>query len=445
MSRDGKLRLGAFIPAAGHHVAAWRHPGVPADPGHDFRHYVRVVQAAERAKFDAVFLADNSAVIGGGDRKDVLSRTAAAGFFEPVTLLSALAAVTERIGLIATVTTTYNEPYNVARKFVSLDHISGGRSGWNLVTSADPTEASNFGIDAHAAHDVRYARAEEFIDVVTGLWGSWEADALVNDKVAGRKFDPEKLHVLDHQGAFYAVRGPLNIARSPQGHPIKVQAGSSGPGRALAARTAEVVFTAQQTVEGAREFYADLKARVAAFGRDPDDVKIMPGIFPVVGRTEAEAQAKYQQLQELIDPVVGLSLLQVLVGDFDLSGYPIDGPVPELPETENWKSRQSLVLDAARRNGLTLRQLYLHIAGARGHRQVVGTPEQVADLMEEWFRTGAADGFNVMPPWLPGGLDDFIELVLPELRRRGLFRDEYEADTLRGNLGLPQPRDPHAG
>ncbi|MFT4047322.1 MAG: LLM class flavin-dependent oxidoreductase [Solimonas sp.] len=439
MSRQ--IRLGAFLPANGHHVAAWRHPDVPADAGHDFAHYKRIAQAAERAKFDAVFLADNTAVIGGGERKEVLSRTAAAGFFEPLTLLSGLAAVTERIGLIATVTTTYNEPYNVARKFASLDHLSGGRSGWNLVTSADPTEASNFGVDAHAAHAVRYERAEEFIDVVSGLWDSWEDDALVNDKRGGRKFDPDKLHVLDHRGQYYAVRGPLNIARSPQGHPVKVQAGSSEPGKALAARTAEVVFTAQQTLEGAREFYADLKQRLPAFGRHADDVRIMPGIFPVVGRTQAEAQAKYQALQDLIDPVVGLSLLAVLVGDVDLSGYPLDGPVPELPETENWKSRQALVLDAARRNGLTLRQLYLHIAGARGHWQIVGTPVQIADLLEEWFTTGAADGFNIMPPWLPGGLDDFIELVLPELRRRGLFRSEYEGRTLRENLGLPYPRN----
>lgn len=436
-----KIRLGAFIPAHGHHVAAWRHPDAPADGGHDFAHYVRVAQTAERGLFDALFLADNSAVVGGIERKDVLSRTAAAGFFEPLTLHSALAAVTRNIGLVATVTTTYNEPYNVARKFASLDHISGGRSGWNLVTSADPTEASNYGLDAHAAHAQRYARAEEFIDVVTGLWDTWEDGALLNDKAAGRKFDPDKLHALDHQGAYYSVRGPLNIARPPQGHPVKVQAGSSEPGKALAARTADLVFTAQQTLEDAQAFYADVKGRLPAFGRQPDELLILPGIFPVVGRSEQEAQDKFAALQDLIDPLVGLSLLSVLAGDVDLTGYDLDGPVPELPETENWKSRQSLVLEAARRNGLTLRQLYLHIAGARGHKQIVGTPAQIADLLETWFQHGAADGFNIMPPWLPGGLDDFVDLVLPELRRRGLFREAYEGRTLRENLGLSRPEN----
>lgn len=442
MAERSQLRLGAFLYPTGHHIAGWRHPDAQADAGSNFAHYVELAQLAERGKFDLIFMADG--VGTRGTDIEALSRTATryVAQFEPITLLSALAAVTRNIGFVATASTSYNEPYHIARKFASLDHISGGRAGWNLVTSSSEHEAHNFGRDEHYAHDERYERAEEFADVVTGLWDTWEEGAFPRDKQSGLYFDPEKQHVLNHKGKFFKVRGPLNVARSPQGHPVLVQAGSSEPGKELAARTAEVVFTAHQTFEDARAFYTDLKGRLRKYGRHADDLKVMPGIFPVVGRTIAEAEEKFEQIQELIHPVVGLALLSGMTGGFDLSAYPLDGPFPALPETNASKSRQRLLLDLAHRENLTIRQLYLRIAGARGHRQIVGTPAQIADEMQHWFTGGAADGFNIMPPHLPVGLRDFVDLVLPELRRRGLSRNEYEGKTLRQNLGLRTPQHP---
>ncbi|MGV2103858.1 LLM class flavin-dependent oxidoreductase [Rhizobium sp. 21-4511-3d] len=442
MAERSQLRLGAFLYPTGHHIAAWRHPDAQADAGSNFAHYVELAQLAERGKFDLIFMADG--VGTRGTDIEALSRTATryVAQFEPITLLSALAAVTRNIGFVATASTSYNEPYHIARKFASLDHISGGRAGWNLVTSSSEHEAHNFGRDEHYAHGERYERAEEFADVVTGLWDTWEEGAFPRDKQSGLYFDPDKQHVLNHKGKFFKVRGPLNVARSPQGHPVLVQAGSSEPGKELAARTAEVVFTAHQTFEEARTFYADLKGRLRKYGRHADDLKVMPGIFPVVGRTIAEAEEKFEQIQELIHPVVGLALLSGMTGGVDLSAHPLDGPVPALPETNASKSRQRLLLDLAHRENLTIRQLYLRIAGARGHRQIVGTPAQIADEMQHWFTGGAADGFNIMPPHLPVGLRDFVDLVLPELRRRGLFRNEYEGTTLRQNLGLRTPQHP---
>ncbi|MDM9624717.1 LLM class flavin-dependent oxidoreductase [Rhizobium sp. S152] len=442
MAERTQLKLGAFLYPTGHHIAAWRHPDAQADAGSNFAHYVELAQLAERAKFDLIFMADG--VGTRGTDIEALSRTATryVAQFEPITLLSALAAVTRNIGFVATASTSFNEPYHIARKFASLDHISGGRAGWNLVTSSSEHEAHNFGRDEHYAHGERYQRAEEFADVVTGLWDTWEEGAFPRDKQSGLYFDPEKQHVLNHKGKFFKVRGPLNVARSPQGHPVLVQAGSSEPGKELAARTAEVVFTAHQTFDDARTFYADLKGRLGKYGRHPDDLKVMPGIFPVIGRTIAEAEEKFEEIQELIHPVVGLALLSGMTGGVDLSTYPLDGPVPALPETNASKSRQRLLLDLAHRENLTIRQLYLRIAGARGHRQIVGTPAQIADEMQHWFIEGAADGFNVMPPHLPVGLRDFVELVLPELRHRGLFRSEYEGKTLRQNLGLRTPQHP---
>lgn len=438
MSRPSRqIKLGAFLMQTGHHIAAWRHPDAQADAPINFRHYADLARRAEAAKFDAVFLADSVGV--RNTDLPSLSRTARSDHFEPLTLLSALAAVTEKIGLIATVSTTYNEPYHVARKFASLDHISGGRSGWNLVTSSGQGEAQNFNLDEHVEHARRYARAAEFHDVVLGLWDSWEDDAFLRDKASGQYFDPDKLHPLNHRGEHFSVRGPLNVSRSPQGRPVVVQAGASPAGRDLAARTAEVIFVAHQTFDEAQAFYRDIKGRAAAYGRDPDDIKIMPGIFPVIGRTQAEAEEKFARLQDLIHPVVGVQLLSNMIGGFDLSRYPVDGPLPDIPETNGGKSRQQLLIDLARRDGLTIRQLYLRIAGARGHQQVVGTPESVADQLQQWFEEEGADGFNIMSPWLPGGLDDFIELALPELRRRGLFRTEYEGNTLRQHLGLARP------
>lgn len=435
--REGSLKLGAFLYFTGHHVAAWRHPEAWA--GDRLKHYVDFTRLAEAAKFDAVFFAD------GVDVRlrnvEAASRKAHSGvsLFEPLTLLSALATATENIGLIATASTSFTEPYNLARQFASIDHLSGGRAGWNLVTSSDPDAAFNFGHAAPIPHSERYRRAEEFADVVLGLWDSWEDDAFLRDRSSGRYFDPDKLHVLDHVGAHFRVRGPLNVPRTPQGRPVVVQAGSSESGKELAARTAEVIFTAQLTLEDAVSFYADVKGRLATYGRSPDDLKIMPGVFPVVGRTEAEARGKFEALQDLVQPAVGLDLLAGLAGGENLADYPLDGPLPPLPESEAGKSRQSLLIDLARRENLTIRQLYLRIAGARGHWQLVGTAERIVDQLEERFVNYGADGFNVMAPLVPSGLTDFIELVIPELRRRGLFRAEYEGATLRENLGLSRP------
>lgn len=430
------LSLGAFLMATGHHVAAWRHPDVPADGGLDFRLYKRLAQVAEAAKFDAVFFADSVAA----PTAEIASRMARSDHFEPLTLLSALAAVTERIGLIGTVTTSYNEPYHVARKFASLDHLSGGRSGWNLVTSDAAAEALNFNRQEHFGHAERYARAREFHEVVTGLWDSWEDDAFTRDKASGQYYDPAKLHVLRHEGEHFRVQGPLNVARSPQGRPVIIQAGSSETGRELAAQTAEVVFTAQTSLAAARDFYNDLKGRLPRFGRSADDLRIMPGVFVVVGQSQAEAQEKFEAFQELVEPQVGVALLSRMLGNFDLSAYPLDGPLPELPLTDSGqRSRQLLLTELAGRENLTLAQLGRRIAGGRGHYSLIGTPTQIADELQAWFEGGAADGFNVLVPHLPGGLEDVANHVVPELQRRGLFRRDYSGSTLRDHLGLKRP------
>ena len=431
-----QIKLGAFLHETGHHVAAWRLLEAQADGGANFAHYVELARIAERGRFDMLFLADSVGIWQG--HEEALNRTARVAHFEPLTLLSALAAVTSHIGFVATATTTYNEPYHVARKFASLDLISGGRAGWNLVTSSNAQEAFNFSRDAHLAHADRYVRAHEFARVVLGLWDSWDDDAFVRDKDSGIFFKPEGLHVLDHVGPAFQVRGPLNVPRSPQGQPVLVQAGSSEAGRDLAAATAEAIFTAHQTLADAQAFYSDVKAKAVALGRHADDVKIMPGIFPVIGRTRQEAEDNFGRLQDLVHPDVGLSLLSSMIG-VDLRGYDVDGPLPPIPDSETGKSRARLLSDLAARETLTIRQLYLHIAGARGHKQIVGTPVEIADHLEEWFIQGAADGFNVMPPHLPGGLVDFVDLVTPELQRRGLFRRDYEGTTLRENLGLRRP------
>ncbi len=439
------LKLGAFMLAPGYHVASWRHPAAHADGGLDFRHYRDLVRAAEQAKFDLFFVADGVGIRTPYRDADELSRWGRFLQFDPITLLSALSVCTERIGLAATASTTYNEPFHLARKFASVDHLSGGRAAWNVVTSVTDAEARNFNRAAQPGHGARYARAREFMRVVTGLWDSWEDDAFGYDKAAGRFFHPDKLHILDHHGEHFSVRGPLNVSRPPQGYPVLIQAGASADGQDFSAQWAEVIFTASQTLEQARAFYQGMREQVAAHGRDPDQVKIMPGLFPVVARTQAEAEDKYAALQELVDPVVGLGLLTQLLGDVDISGHPVDGPLPKLPPTQGSTSRQQLVYDKARREGLTIKQLYQSVAGGRGHHMVIGTPSAVADSIEEWFVGGGADGFNVMPPVLPDGLTDFVELVLPELRRRGLFRVEYEGATLRENLGLDRPAHGAAG
>ncbi|MFG1477997.1 LLM class flavin-dependent oxidoreductase [Xanthobacter sp. V4C-4] len=440
MRKDRQIKLGAFLMTDGHHIAAWRHPRAPANANVRIDHFLRLARLAEAAKLDALFLSD---ALGVRDTNiDSVSRSSRNVGFEPLTLLSALSVVTHHIGLIGTASTSFNEPFHIARKFASLDLMSGGRAGWNLVTSSGEEEARNFNLEAHIPHAARYERAREFLDVVKGLWNSWEDDAFVRDKVSGEFFAAGKQHVLHHRGRHFKVDGPLNVARSPQGHPVIVQAGASEDGRALAGVSAEAIFCAHRTLAEARAFYADIKTRAANAGRDPDHVKVMPGVFPVIGRTEADAREKFEELQGLIQPQVGLQLLSTVMGVPDLSGYDVDGPLPELPETNGPKSRQQLLVDAARRDKLTIRQLYLSIAGARGHWQVVGTPEQIADALEERFVKEGADGFNIMAPHLPGGLEDFIEQVLPILRKRGLFRKEYEGTTLRENLGLPFPRHP---
>jgi alkanesulfonate monooxygenase len=445
MNGDRQMKLAAFLPAPGHHVAAWRHPNVQPDGGLDLRWYTSIAKTAERGKLDMIFLSDGVGIRTHYGDKDELSRWGRIVQFEPLTLLSALAVVTEHIGLCATASTTYNEPFHVARKFASLDHLSGGRAGWNVVTSVTDAEARNFNLEKQPEHAVRYRRAREFIRVVKGLWDSWEDDAFLFDKASGRYFDPDKLHVLDHKGEFFSVKGPLNVARPPQGHPVIIQAGSSDDGQSFAAQFAEVVFTAQQEIDAARAFCRSIGEQVGRRGRSRDAVKILPGVCPIVGRTKAEAEDKLAMLQDLVDPVVGLGMVTSQLGDVvDVSTLPLDEPLPELPETNGSKSRQRLVLESARQKGLTLRQLYLSMAGARGHLQLVGTPATIADVLEEWFTTGACDGFNVMPSYLPGGLEDFVDLVVPELVRRGLFRREYEGTTLRDRLGLERPVHPAA-
>lgn len=436
-----QLKLGMFLRPAGHHIAGWRHPDAWSDGGLDFAKYVEMARTAERGLFDLMFSADTLS----GERYDLdsLSRTSYVAWIEPMSLLTALAPVTRHIGLICTATTTYEEPYLVARRFASLDLISGGRSGWNVVTSANATEAANFGRDQHLAKAERYRRAREFVSVVRGLWDSWDDDAFRFDKATGRFYDPDKRHVLDHKGEHFKVRGPLTVARSPQGHPVIVQAGASDDGRQLAAETAEVVFCAHQSIAAARDFYADVKGRMSIAGRDPDHLKIMPGLGVMVARTRPEAQAQWQQLQDLIPPEVGVQLASKYLA-WDLRGLDIDGPVPVVPQDRGAPTRSGLLSDTARTDGLTIRQLYQRIAGGRGHYQIVGSPTDVADMMEEWLTTGAADGFNIIPPFFPNSLDAFVALVVPELQRRGIYRTRYEGTTLREHLGLPRPASRYA-
>jgi len=435
-----EMKLGAFFMIPGHHVAAWRHPDAEAHNVMNFDFIKRLAQTAERGKFDMIFLADTYAVRTGNQK--AFEQTVNT-LFEPFTLLSALSSVTERIGLAATVSTTFNEPFNVARRFASLDHLSKGRAAWNVVKSNTEAEAHNFSLEQHLPHEQRYDRAEEFVDIVKKLWDSWEDDALVINKESAQFVDGSKIQAIHHKGKWFSVEGPLNVSRPVQGHPVVIQAGSSEAGKELAARTAEVIFTAWQTLEEAQAFYADVKGRMKKYGRSPDELKIMPGVFPVIGRTEEEADKNKKLLEELIPEEAGVALLSGMLS-VDLSGYPVDGPLPDLPHLEQingGKSRFKLLKDLAEREGLTIRKLYQRIAGARGHREIKGTPEQIADQLQEWFENGAADGFNIMPPYLPGGLEDFVDLVIPELQKRGFFRTEYEGNTLREHLGLKRPEN----
>jgi len=420
------------------HTAAWRYPGAYPDANFNFGHYQRFIATLERGRFDAFFMADHLAVMNMP--MAALKRSATVSSFDPLTLLPALAVTTKHIGLVATASTTYNEPYHVARKFASLDHISGGRAGWNVVTSTNPDEALNFGFEQHMDHDERYRRAREFYDVVTGLWDSWADDAFVRDTDSGIYFDPEKLHVLDHKGPHLSVRGPLNIARPIQGWPVIVQAGASDAGRQLAAETAEVVFGGANNLADARAYYADIKGRMHDYGRCEDELKILPGAFVVIGDTDANARAKKARLDALVHPDSGLATLSVLLGT-DISGLDLDGPLPDIAESNASRSGQQKLIDMARRDNLSVGQLAQYVGGSFSVLEIVGTPQTIADKMEEWFESAGCDGFNVMFPYLPGGLDDFVDKVVPELQRRDLFRREYEGATLRENLGLSRPEN----
>jgi FMN-dependent oxidoreductase (nitrilotriacetate monooxygenase family) len=436
------MNLGAFVHETGQHVAAWRHPDAHYHSGTSFADMVETAQLAEKGKFDFLFLADTAAVNLDGSA-DVRGRMGKVVKFEPMTVLSALAPLTKHLGFVATSTTTFNEPYTLARQFASLDQISGGRAAWNLVTSNNEQDALNYSRTEHLSHSDRYERAIEFAEVVTGLWDSWDEDAFIRDKESGVFYDTSKMHVLNHKGKHFQVRGPLNVACSPQGRPVLVQAGASGTGRDVAARLAEVVFTAATTFEQAKEFYSDVMSRLPRFGRSQDQVKVMPGFYPVVAATQSEAQEKYDYLQSLIPTSVGISILEHTIGVHDLDKLPLDGPVPEMPDTNGPLSRQRLLLEQAKRDKLTFWELCLANAGPRGHALSIGTPTQVADEMEHWFKDGACDGFNVMPAFQPGSLKDFVDMVIPELQRRGLFRTEYEGATLRENLGLSKPVNRH--
>ncbi len=430
-----QMHLGVFVQAAGHHVSAWRLPDAEAG-GENLGLVQRIARTAERGRFDLLFLADGLTT-GPDAHPSTVVR------IEPLSLLAALAMSTSHIGLAATASTTYAEPYHTARVFASLDHLSGGRAAWNVVTTSYARSAANFSRGEHPDHNARYEIAEEFVDVCKGLWDSWDEGAIVMDKESGVFADTSRMHVLDHQGTHFKVRGPLNVSRPPQGHPVIIQAGSSGPGQDLAARTADVVFTAQGDLDEAKAFHRSLKQRLSRNGRGPDAIAVMPGLFPVIGRDRAEAQANHDRLRELTDLSGALALLSDRLGH-DVRRLDLDAPLPDLPISDQLRSRAELLTALARRENLTVRELALHVGMARGHGVVRGTPTEIADHMQRWFEEEAADGFNIMPPWFPTQFDLFVDHVVPELQRRGLFRREYEGRTLRENLGVARPPSRHA-
>jgi FMN-dependent oxidoreductase (nitrilotriacetate monooxygenase family) len=430
-----RMNLTVFMTGSSHyHDAGWRKPSSYSDLGYDIDRWIAVARRCEDAKFDALFLADVSSPLEYANQ-DVFARSSRAERLHPVPLLAALAVMTRHIGLAATVPTSYVEPYELARQMSSIDLISHGRAAWNIVTGATPEDAVQYGID-FAAPAERYARGEEYVDVVAALWDSVAPGAYPRDKASGIYADISKVHAIDFDGDYYKVKGPLSVEPSEQGRPILVQAGQSEPGRALASRVAEVVFTAQSTFESARSFYADIKRRAAEFGRDPNALKILPGIMPIIGRTREEADEKDAELTSLIDPIVGLKKLNWWLHGIDLTKYDLDGPFPELPPTAT-TSRGTNYVEMARKENLTLRQLIVRAAQSNAHFRIKGSATDIADQMEHWFRNGAADGFNILCSDFPDALDDCIEILIPELRRRGLFRDEYEGRTLRENLGVP--------
>ncbi|MBE9605041.1 LLM class flavin-dependent oxidoreductase [Acetobacteraceae bacterium H6797] len=437
MSKPRRLHLGAFMRPTTIHTGAWRYPGAWPDSNFNFQHYVRLIQTLERGKFDAFFMADHLALLNMPIES--LRRSHTVSSFDPLTLLPALAAVTEKIGLIATASTTYNDPYHIARKFASLDHISGGRAGWNIVTTSNPDAALNFGHDAHMAHGERYARAREFFDVVTGLWDGWADDAIIRDVESGIFFDPSRVKALDHVGPELSVKGPLNVARPIQGWPVIVQAGASEAGKQLAAETAEAVFASTRTIEDGKALYADIKGRMPALGRDPDHLKILPGCMTIVADSLEEAKAKRALLDSLVHYESAIGSLSSQLG-VDASAFDPDGPLPELPETNQSKSGQARIVALAKSENLTVRQLAQRVGGYAG-LCLMGTPAMIADEMQRWLEEEACDGFNIMFPYLPEGMDDFVDRVVPELQARGIYRLDYEGTTLRDHLGLPKPKN----
>ncbi|HWK95478.1 MAG TPA: LLM class flavin-dependent oxidoreductase [Pseudolabrys sp.] len=437
MAGTKQLHLGAFMRPVSIHTGAWRYPGAYPDANFNFNHLRTFARRLEAAKFDAFFMADHLAVLNMPI--DALKRSHTVTSFEPFTLLSALAGATERIGLVATASTTFDAPYHVARRFASLDHISGGRAGWNIVTTSNPDAALNFGLDDHMEHDERYRRAREFYDVVTGLWDSFADDAFVRDAARGIYFEPERMHVLDHKGKYYSVRGPLNIARPVQGWPVIVQAGASEAGKQLAAETAEVIFAAHNSLADGQRFYADVKGRLDKLGRPRDSLKILPGALVVVGETIEEAREKRARVDGLVNYANAIASLSIALGH-DASKFDPDGPLPDIPESNASKSGRERTIALARRENLSVRQLAQRLGGYGGFA-LVGTPRTIADEMEQWLVEEGSDGFNLMFPYLPEGLEDFVNLVVPEIQRRGLFRKEYEGATLRDHLGLQRPEN----
>ena len=435
MPSTRQMHLGVFVLGTGNHMAGWRWDG--AFTSHmELPVMQEIARIAERGRFDLLFVSDSMAM-DPTDHPSFLCR------FEPCSLITALAGCTTHVGLGATVSSSFSEPYNVARMFASIDHISGGRAAWNVVTTSNRKAALNFSMDEHFTHDARYARAEEFVDVVRGLWDCWDDGAIVADKATGRFIDADKVRPLNHEGRFFKVRGPLNMARCPQGHPVIIQAGGSPSGLELAARTADVVFSVVQELEPAKRAYADLKSRMAKYGRAPDSLCVLPGVMPIVGRTEAEARAKLAKLQGWITADNAATLVTSRIG-YDVSGHPMDGPVPPPPVSEGGRTFPYVLYDMARREGMTLRDLYNLTAAARGHWVLCGTATRIADTLEQWFAEGAADGFNILPAWFPGGFAEFVDHVVPELQRRGLFRRDYAGTTLREHFDLPRIDAPAA-
>src|SRR5436190_1838759 len=440
-----KLRFGAFFSVPSCHPTGWRHPEAIAETDLSMKHLVDMARTAERGLLDCMFFQDSVAIPGSTATYGGLPFRVKSGrqaHIEPMTAIAAIGAITKNLGLISTCTTSYNEPYNVARRFLTIDHISGGRAGWNLVTSQAEDEAVNFGRDQHFEHGIRYERASEFHDVVVGLWDSWEDDAFLRDKATGRWFDYDKMHILNHKGEYFNVRGPLNVARSPQGRPVIAQAGSSDVGMELAARTADMVFTAQDVIKESRAFCDDMRGRLDKYGRGPEDIRIFPGIMPIGGRTETEAREKYEELRDLVDDGVGIAGVARLAGGVDIHSMDPDGPLPPLKPSNAARARQERIVAMGKR-GMTIRQIGRVLALSQAHRVLYGTPKQLADDMQAWLEAGACDGFHLLFPHYPKPLEEWVTMVIPELQRRGIFRTEYEGKTFRENLGVPIPPNIH--